>query len=52
VVRALAAALPDISACPAATALDSALVTPAAAIPAVALARLAPILRRRLEAQG
>ncbi|MBI2766646.1 MAG: S-methyl-5'-thioadenosine phosphorylase [Chloroflexi bacterium] len=51
VVRAFVAALPDVSACPAVTALDAALVTPPAAIPGMALERLAPILRRRLEAK-
>lgn len=47
-VRHLARALPDVSACPSTTALDAALVTEPGAIGAGALARLAPILRRRL----
>ena len=50
VVRALACSLPDVSRCPAQTALDSALITPAAAIPQEALVRLRPILARRIGA--
>lgn len=48
VVRALVRSLPDISGCPAQTALDSGLVTAKAVIPQEALARLGPILARRL----
>ncbi len=48
VVLALARSLPDVSRCPARTALDSALITPAPAIPQEALRRLGPILARRI----
>ncbi len=51
-VGTFAGALPDISGCPAQTALDSALVTPTAAIPQEALERLGPILARRLGGQS
>ena len=50
VVLALARSLPDVSRCPARTALDSALITPAAAIPQEALRRLGTILARRIGA--
>jgi 5'-methylthioadenosine phosphorylase len=49
-VRQLAAVLPALSECSCDRALDAALVTPLNAIPEDARVRLAPLLRRRLEA--
>jgi 5'-methylthioadenosine phosphorylase len=50
-VRQLAAMLPQASECHCHRALDAALVTPLKAIPEDARVRLAPLLRRRLEAE-
>lgn len=49
-VRLLAGALPPREGCACATALDAAIVAPRAAVPAEVRERLAPILRRWLEA--